>query len=67
MGLVALFLVARAFAQLDNPIPVFVNFSILGDMVKRIGGELVSITKLVGPNGHTHVYQPTPADTRAVS
>ena len=67
MGLVALLLTAPAFAQLDKPIPVVATFSILGDMVKRIGGELVSITTLVGPNGDKHVYQPTPADARAVS
>jgi len=35
--------------------------------VKRIGKEHVSVTTLVGPDGDTHVYQPTPADARAVS
>lgn len=67
MGIVALSLAAPAFAQPDKPIPVVATFSILGDMVKRIGGAHVSLTTLVGPNGDTHVYQPTPADARAVS
>ena len=35
-------------------------------MVKRIGGTHVAVTTLVGPNGDAHVYQPTPADARAV-
>lgn len=43
------------------------SFSILGDMVHRVGGERVKVTTLVGPNGDAHVYQPTPADARAVA
>ena len=52
-------LAAPAFAKSDNPIPVVATFSILGDMGKRIGGEHVSVTTLVGPDGDTHVHQPT--------
>ena len=63
----ALSLAAPAAAQSDRPIPVVATFSILGDMVKHIGGEHVDVTTLVGPDGDTHVYQPTPADARAVS
>ncbi len=63
----ALSLATPAIAQSDSPIPVVATFSILGDMVKRIGGEHIAVTTLVGPDGDTHVYQPTPADARAVS
>ena len=66
-AVLALSLAAPAFAQSDRPMPVVATFSILGDMVKRIGGEHVAVTTLVGPDGDTHVYQPTPADARAVS
>ena len=66
-ALLAASLAAPAIAQSDRPIPVVATFSILGDMVKRIGGERVAVTTLVGPDGDTHVYQPTPADARAVS
>ena len=58
---------APATAQPGKPIPVVATFSILGDMAKRIGGEHVAVTTLVGPDGDTHVYRPTPADARAVS
>ncbi len=64
---VALSLAAPAFAQSNEPVPVIATFSILGDMVERIGGEHVRVTTLVGPDGDAHVYQPTPADARAVS
>ncbi len=63
----ALSLAGPLAAQSTEPIPVVATFSILGDMVERIGGEHVAVTTLVGPNGDAHVYQPTPADARAVS
>ncbi len=63
----ALSLAGPVAAQTTGPIPVVATFSILGDMVERIGGEHVAVTTLVGPDGDTHVFQPTPADARAVS
>ena len=50
-----------------EPIPVVATFSILGDMVERIGGEHIVVTTLVGPDGDAHVYQPTPQAARAVA
>ena len=66
-AVIALSLATPAFAQANEPISVVATFSILGDMVERIGGEHVSVTTLVGPDGDAHVYQPTPAAARAVS
>jgi len=63
----ALSLAGPAAARSIERIPVVATFSILGDMVERIGGERVTVTTLVGPDGDTHVYVPTPADARAVS
>jgi zinc/manganese transport system substrate-binding protein len=40
------------------------SFSILGDMVKRVGGDRVEVITLVGPDGDAHVYEPTPADAK---
>ncbi len=67
-ALIGLSLTAPAPAwSADAPIPVVATFSILGDMVGRIGGNKVAVTTLVGANGDAHVYHPTPADARAVS
>jgi len=66
-ALLALSFAAPAQAQSAEPVPVVATFSILGDMVARIGGDHVAVTTLVGPGGDAHVYQPTPADARAVS
>tara|TARA_R110002111_G_scaffold21034_3_gene49476 strand:+ start:330 stop:1256 length:927 start_codon:yes stop_codon:yes gene_type:complete len=38
------------------------SFSILGDIIKNIGGDLVTVNVIVGPNQDTHVYEPTPGD-----
>ena len=46
---------------------VVTTFTILGDMVGNIAGEHVSLTTLVGPNADAHVYEPTPADARALA
>jgi zinc/manganese transport system substrate-binding protein len=54
-------------ARADAPLSVVASFSILGDMVARVGGERIATTVLVGPDGDAHVYQPTPADARAVA
>ena len=64
---IALAAVAPASAASDKPLKVVATFSILGDMVSRIGGDRVSVTALVGPDGDTHVYRPTPAAARTVS
>jgi zinc/manganese transport system substrate-binding protein len=51
----------------EEPMPVVATFSILGDMVERIGGEHIALTTLVGPDGDSHVYQPTPKAARSVA
>ena len=54
-------------ARVYAPIDVVATFSILGDMVRQVGGDRVRVTTLVGPDGDAHVYRPTPADARAVA
>ncbi|MEM6357518.1 MAG: zinc ABC transporter substrate-binding protein [Pseudomonadota bacterium] len=60
-------MVAPTTVPAEEPMPVVATFSILGDMVTRIGGEHIAVATLVGPDGDAHVYQPTPADARVVS
>lgn len=43
------------------------SFSIIGDMVKQVGGDRVDVTTIVGPNADTHVYEPKPSDAAAVA
>ncbi|ALM85254.1 metal ABC transporter substrate-binding protein [Bordetella sp. N] len=50
-----------------GPLKVVASFSILGDMVKQIGGSDVQLDVLVGPDGDAHEYEPTPADARRLA
>jgi zinc/manganese transport system substrate-binding protein len=45
---------------------VVASFTILGDLAKQVGGDDVTVTTLVGPNGDAHVFQPTPSDAKAL-
>ena len=50
----------------QDKLPVAATFSILGDLVKNVGGDRVEVTTLVGANADSHVYSPTPADAKKV-
>ncbi|GAB2786399.1 metal ABC transporter substrate-binding protein [Halomonas shantousis] len=59
--------VALTPAQAAEPLDVVASFSILGDMVERVGGSHVAVKTLVGPEGDAHVYSPSPSDARALA
>jgi len=46
-----------------NTLKVSASFSILGDWVKEVGGDRLSVFTLVGPDGDTHAYEPSPRDS----
>lgn len=56
-----------AAPALSAEVTAVASFSILGDMVSRIGGDRVAVTTIVGPNADTHVYEPRPSDAAAVA
>ena len=62
----ALAVAASAGASAQTPISVTTSFSILGDLVHMVGGNRVAITTLVGPNEDAHVFEPKPADAKAI-
>lgn len=49
-----------------EPLPVVASFSILGDLVRVVGGERVRVTTLVGPDEDAHVFEPKPTDAKAL-
>lgn len=65
--LLALALVLLAFPAAAQPKKVIASFSILADIVSRIGGEQVSVATLVPAMGDAHVFQPSPSDARALA
>jgi len=46
---------------------VVASFSILGDMVEQVTGDLAEVTTIVGPDADAHIYQPSTGDARAVA
>jgi zinc/manganese transport system substrate-binding protein len=52
--------------QAADRIKVAASFSVLGDMVKQVGGDRVEVIAFVGPNGDAHVYEPSPGDAKAL-
>jgi zinc/manganese transport system substrate-binding protein len=62
-GLAIVGLTGEAQAKLKT----VASFSILGDMVSRIGGDRIELTTLVGSNADTHVYEPKPADAKLIA
>jgi zinc/manganese transport system substrate-binding protein len=48
----------------EDRLNVVASFSILADFVKNVGGDMVNVVTLVGPNGDVHVYTPAPSDAK---
>jgi zinc/manganese transport system substrate-binding protein len=58
---------AKAENTRQSKIKAVASFSILGDLVRNVGGDRVEVENLVGPNGDVHVYSPTPGDARKLA
>src|SRR5712671_6882968 len=68
LWLVCLIVVTSAGGvRAQDRVNVVTSFSILGDFVKNVGGERVSVTTLVGPDGDVHVYTPPPSDAKKIA
>jgi len=57
-------LAASAIPASAETLKVVASFTVLADVVKQVGGDHVSVTSLVGPNGDPHEFEPSPADAR---
>nr|MDH4450574.1 zinc ABC transporter substrate-binding protein [Rhodoferax sp.] len=55
---------SQAFAA--DKLPVTATFSILGDLVRVVGGDRVVVTTLVGANEDAHVFEAKPADAKTL-
>lgn len=60
-------LVVAGPASARERLKVLATFSVLGDLVKNVGGDRVEVLTLVGPDSDAHVYAPSPADARKVA
>lgn len=51
----------------NTPISVVATTSIVGDVVRQVGGNLVSVTVLLPTGSDPHSYQPAPQDVAKIS
>jgi zinc/manganese transport system substrate-binding protein len=54
-------------AAAQEKIKVVASFSILGDMVCQVTGDLAEVKTIVGPDADAHVYAPSAADAKVVA
>ena len=47
--------------------PVVATFSIIGEVVSIVAGDTVALKTLVGPDGDTHAFKPSPRDGIALT
>ncbi len=64
---VSLALFALSASAQSEEVRVVASFSILGDMVEEVVGNLAGVSTIVGPDADAHVYEPSVADARAVA
>jgi len=46
---------------------VVATYSVLGDLVKNVAGDIAEVVTLVGPDGDAHTFEPTPKDGVALA
>jgi zinc/manganese transport system substrate-binding protein len=51
----------------SDRVKVAASFSILGDLVKHVGGVHVDVVDIVGANGDPHVFDPSPNDASLIA
>ncbi|WP_158783860.1 metal ABC transporter substrate-binding protein [Pantoea sp. BAV 3049] len=64
LAVAAIFITPLAMAK---TVETVASFSVLGDIVKEVGGDHVRVKNLVGPDGDPHSFEPTPQDSQALS
>jgi zinc/manganese transport system substrate-binding protein len=67
LSVITLSPLALAASQAADKLDVVASFSIIGDFAKNVGGDRVTVTTIVGPDGDAHVYEPSPADAKAMA
>lgn len=53
-------------AHATDKLQVTASFSILGDIVRVIGGERIALSTLVGPDKDAHIFEPSPSHAKTV-
>jgi zinc/manganese transport system substrate-binding protein len=65
--LLAALLLPAASGRAASQMTVVATFSIIGDMLARVGGDHVNARTIVGPGGDCELYQPSAGDVATVA
>ncbi len=49
------------------PLKAVASITIIADMVHEVGGDLVEVSSIVGPNGDAHSYEAKPRDSKTLN
>ncbi|WP_457299373.1 zinc ABC transporter substrate-binding protein AztC [Phyllobacterium sp. P5_D12] len=67
-GLNVILLLTASYSPASaEALKVVSSFTVISDFAKNVGGDKISLTTLVGPDGDAHVYEPKPSDAAAVA
>ena len=66
-GLLAAACAAPAVPKAGGVLQVVATHSILGDLVKNVGGDKIALLVLVGAGGDAHTFEPTPQDIEQIA
>lgn len=66
-GLLAAACGAPAVPMAGGVLQVVATHSILGDLVKNVGGDRIALLVLVGAGGDAHTFEPTPQDIAQIA
>ena len=66
-GVLAAGCAAPAVPKAGGVLQVVATHSILGDLVKNVGGDKIALLVLVGAGGDAHTFEPTPQDIEQIA
>ncbi|MFD2232579.1 metal ABC transporter solute-binding protein, Zn/Mn family [Phaeospirillum tilakii] len=67
LAVLLLALVGGSAAAQARPLKVVATFSILAGITQDIAGPAAEVVALVGPDGDAHLFEPSPANVKALS
>jgi zinc/manganese transport system substrate-binding protein len=67
LAALGLILAGSAQGASAEPVRVLVSFSVLEDIARKVGGNDVVVTSLIGPDANEHVFEPSPDQVRLLT
>ncbi len=62
IGILILLFGSMSVSAQDAPLNVLATTTLIADVARNVGGDLVKVTSLVPPDADTHAFQPSPED-----